>query len=228
MKRVVLVTVAVLSVALQASADFVINLNYEFSGASSPSGTAPWLRATFTDLGGADAGKVSLKLDSLLQDSDEFANLWFFNFNNNSQVAGLTFTQTASSGNFAAPAILRATSNSDASLKADGDGYFDFGFDFANGGGQNQRFGASDSVTFKISAAFALSAADFNLFSAPGGGNGSYRSAAHVQGIGSNAGGSGWIGEDGPDQGVPEAGSTLAMLGLALVGCEGVRRKLRK
>jgi hypothetical protein len=224
MKKTMLVAVAVLGLAWQASADFSIDLNFEFSGSGSqPAGTPPWLRATFSDLGG---GQVSLKLDSLLQDSDEFVNLWFFNYANNAQVGGLTFQQIASSGNFSAPSLLTATGNSDPDLKADGDGYFDFGFDFANGGGQNGRFGGNDSVTYRISAAFALSAADFNLISAPGGGNGQHRSAAHVQGF--DNGGSGWIGERDPGEGVPEAGSTLAMLGLALIGCEGLRRKLRK
>jgi hypothetical protein len=37
-----------------------------------------------------------------------------------------------------------------------------------------------------------------------------------------------WRAVLGPGQHVPEAGATLAMLGLALIGCEGLRRKLRK
>ncbi|MDH5408516.1 MAG: hypothetical protein OEY00_07890, partial [Gammaproteobacteria bacterium] len=52
-------------------------LDYEFSGASAPAGSGPWLYATFDD--GGSAGTVSLTLEAHLF-ADEFDGSVYFNF----------------------------------------------------------------------------------------------------------------------------------------------------
>lgn len=146
----------------------------EFSGAVQPTGT---LEATFLKVG----NDVQLTLTSNLKAS-EFVSLWYFNFNPNLDIVNVT----PPSG------VLVDEDN----LKADGDGDFDFGFSFGNG-----VFGEGDGpLVYTISASRELFASDFNFLSEPAGGQGPFKSAAHVQGVynpnnpePNNTSGSGWI-----------------------------------
>ncbi len=193
--------------------------NYEFSGATSPSGTGPWLVATFEDV----SGGVQLTLTSNLSGKEFVGNDngngngkkgWYFNFDPTLNPKNLSFSNI---GGTAAKSINKGVN----AFKADGDGYYDIEFSW----GAN-KFGEGSSVTYLITYPVSISAESFNFLSSPGseggGGHGPYLSAAHIQGIGPSGNDSGWIAP------VPEP-STFLLLGIGLVslGLFG-RRKLRK
>lgn len=226
--RSLLMAAAVAALALQTSlavADTVtFELDYEFSGGEQPSGTAPWLRAVFEDVG---ANQVTLTLESLLNSGREFVSEWDFNFSPDTSVGGLAITHQSG---VQADSVSTGTN----AFKADGDGWFDIQFLFPQSG---DRFTQGSTSVYQISGS-GINAQSFNHTSAPGGGNGTYYSAAHVQGIGPGARLSGWIGaagsvvdEDEPIGGgaaVPEP-SSMALLGMGCLSMLGVgwRRKAR-
>jgi hypothetical protein len=198
------------SEALQITFD----LNVEFSGATPPAGTPPWLRATFDDGGGS--GSVTLTLTALNLTGTEFVTEWDFN----SAVDPTTLTIVQNTG---PTATISQGSNA---FQADGDGLFDIEINFASGP-PAARFGSGDTATFTITDT-TITANTFNLFSAPGGGHGPFHTAAHVQGIGTAGNDSGWIGDTGgtgtgTGTPVPEP-SSLFLLGGGLVGLGFVRR----
>ena len=99
-------------------------------------------------------------------------------------------------------------------FQANGDGLFDIQVLFDNSDGDSNRFGVGDSAEYTITGFPALDVESFNFLSAMGGGQGRFRTAAHVGGIGPNDQGSGWI--------APEPG-TLSLLVLG-VACAARRR----
>lgn len=176
------------------AATITFDLNYEFSGATSPSGTGPWLVATFEDV----SGGVQLTLTSNLS-RNEFVGQkgWYFNFDPSLNLDNLSFIYQ--SGTEAA-SIQKEEQNK---YKADGDGFYDIRFTW-----DANVFGTGDFVTYLITSSESISVQSFNFTSLPGGGNGTYFSAAHIQGIGNDSD-SGWIAPIAP---VPEP-STLLLLG---------------
>jgi hypothetical protein len=217
-----LVQVLVLTAAAMAPAfgDVVFNLNYEFSGAQSPQGPAPWLTATFSDV---STGIVQLEMSTAGLINQEFVSEWFFNLNTSYNPSNLVITHVSS--DVTAETVLKSASQSTNTnkLKADGDGYFDFGFEFYTSG--VNKFVAGKTSIYTISGIPNLKETDFLFVSAPGGGNGSWHSAAHVQGIGATGGGSGWI---GPTTAAVSEPSPYLAYGLALGGLGWVmwRRRL--
>lgn len=104
-------------------------------------------------------------------------------------------------------------------FKADGDGWFDILFDFPPPpGSQNARFTAGETVVYDITYTGPIDVNSFDFSSAPGGGNGTFLSAAHVQQTGGGSG-SGWIGAA-----VPEPATAL-LLGGGLVALAAGRRR---
>lgn len=210
MKRNLIFAVAFVGMAVvlavgPASADILIfELDTVYSS-SSPAGAAPWLRATFDDEG--TAGTVTLTMTSLLQDMDEFVDGgggWFFNFDDALDLTKLDFAHDSGP----LPVVMVAEN----SQNGDGAGNFDFDFRWPTAPGPNQ-FGFGDTTVYTITGTDdAITVADFDFLST-GGGQGTFLSAAHVQGIGDSANDSGWIGH------IPAPGAALlGALGLGMVG----------
>ena len=215
---------AIGGLAAAASADVIINLNFEFSSGSNPSGTAPWATATFKDLGG---GVVRLTMDEKLQSlaipPGEFLGKagpndqgWLFNLDPTLDASKLIFTHRLGTAAF-------VTTGSNDAYRPDGDGFFDIRFGWTAGLVQ----GSADVVyELKMMAGFGVvSESSFNILSkpGPGGSPGPFVSAAHVQSIGGSGGPSGWIG----DFVIPlPTTAGMAFAGLLGLGCVRRRRAL--
>ena len=156
---------------LQAQA-YTYNFTGVFSGVT-PSGTGPWVDATFQNT----TGGVLLTINNAALSSGEFVSDLYFNLNPAAgNVNNLTFTLENSSAGVSAPLV--DTGND--SFKADGDGKYDILLQFSSG--KARQFGAGDSMTFLISGIAGLTAADFEQESAPSGGASPYYAAAEIQG----------------------------------------------
>jgi hypothetical protein len=208
MKKLSIALVLILAAGLvQTAAALTIQLSTEFSGGTSPSGSPPWVTVVATDV----AGGVNLTLTNSNLTGREFVSEIYLNLTS-SLLGTLSFTNPVKTGTFALPTI--SSSSGPTEFPADGGGYFDLRIAFATD--DVNRFGAGEALSYLVtSSGSGFNANSFNLQSEPGGGNGTWTAAAHVQAIGANDG-SGWIG--GNATGVPDAGPTVSLLGLALVG----------
>lgn len=189
-------------------------LNYEFSGATQPTGATPWLTATFDDGGGT--GTVTLTMESSGLSADEFVRFWYFNFDPDLDATDLTIVNT--DGEEAV-----SVEKGENSFKADGDGFFDILFTFDNAP-PSDRFTANLTSVYVFTLA-GITASSFDFSSVQGGGNGTYHTAAHIQTIGPDEE-SGWIGDKPED--VPDGGTTLSLLGGALLGLGMLRRRFNR
>lgn len=207
-----------LSVAVAAgpaAADILtFELDTEFSGGSEPAGTAPWVTVTFNDFGGS--GLVRLTIETSGLSGSEFLTGFYFNFDPDFDPF-LLGTQNEDTSDTSQTDFTKSTN----CCKADGDGWFDFQFDFAN-----NDFTAGE--TWSIELVLTDLTVDFFNFLSYGAGNspsGLYV-AAKIQGIGENGQDSGWITGDGNGNGtkVSEPG-TLWLFGIGLVGLGLVMRR---
>jgi hypothetical protein len=170
-------------------------MSTEFSGATPPAGSVPWLTAVFDDEN--TPGTVKLTLTATNLTGSEFVGEFDFNLNPlYDPAAALSLSAPTKTGTFTNPTIGQMLN----SFKADGDGKYDVKLAFATGGGANGRFGVGEAVEYTITgtgaAAGALVASDFAFLSLPDGGHGPFFAAAHVQSIGANGDDSGWITHD--------------------------------
>ncbi|MBU4272323.1 MAG: hypothetical protein KKE86_06555 [Planctomycetes bacterium] len=169
--------------AWRANASVTFDLGTPFPDSAAVAwGTAPpWLTATFTTTG---TGTVELVLQSRLDPSfgTEGVKGWYFNFDPSLDPSVLTITPGTISG-ATAPSISRG----EDAYKADGDGYYDIWFAFATTGVASGRFGGNDWAEFTITGT-GITENSFDFFSVGGGGQGAYRSAAHVLSVGGENG----------------------------------------
>lgn len=209
----------------QATA-LVVDMDFLFSG-SDPAGT---YTATFDDtLCGPDCVRLTMSSSGA---SGEFIDGsgsgkfgWGFNLDPALDATQLAFTFI--SGN---DADNIATGSND--FKADGDGFYDIVFSWDPN--TTDRFDNGTTVIYDIKMT-GLDALDFNFTSAcpqSSCGTGTYRSAAHIQGL---AGGlSGWLGDTPPPdeppppppETIPEPGALL-LVGSGLLGLWAARRRNR-
>ncbi len=189
-------------------------LYFEFSGATPPSGVAPWITATFDDSFG-DANTVRLTMSTNNLEGTEFVSGWYFNFDDFLDVNQLIFTDVDTSDSV--PTIKLGKNE----FKADGDGKYDILFEFVNG-----SFTAGETLVIDITYNSEIFASDFEFWSDPDGGHGPYLTAAHVQGISPDGDNSGWIATDTSTQ-VPEM-QAIYLLGISMIGVFGLKRKLKE
>ena len=214
-----LLLAASLGLSLAATPARADTLVYDFGqrfGAVPSDGTAPWLRAEFTDVA---PGQVTLSLSApgLSADTDggespEYADEWWFNLNPLYNADNLVNTYVSGE---VATFILPSGAGGGA-LKPDGDGTFDFRVDFTHG-----HLAQGMTSVYTLSGIAGLTAADFRFYSEPpSGGAGPFLAAAHIQSTGAGNQGSDFVAPiDTPEP------AGLAVLGVALAGFSRLRRR---
>lgn len=213
-------TLGILAAALVAGGAFAdtvtMTLDREFSGATAPSGPAPWLTATFTDTA-ANTVRLDLTRATTLG-VNEFISTWLFNVNPVLAPTSLTISQDSGPTSTWAQ---RSGSDTQAQFRGDGGSYFDVRFDFANSGAQ--RFDSDFMLASYTITGTGLNAQMFNDLGVGAGNspNGLY-TAAHVQGIGNGL--SGWVTGEVVLVPLPSAAWT-GMAGLGLAGVVVARRR---
>jgi hypothetical protein len=215
------------------AASIVFDLNFAYTSDATPNSTPPWLTFTFRDAADCSPGPcapntVQLLMASSLESSSEFFTQT--NFNSSSPLTNVAFTN--GTGAFAPPTIGQYSSNAyNAGASQDFD--VQVAFETSGMGGGALRFNAFDTALFTITGA-GITANTFNV-GTPN--NPPLWASAHLQGITGtgNCNGSAWVADvngSAPGGGsgscggtsVPDSGSTVALLGLAMMGVAYLRR----
>ena len=166
------------------AATISMGLGFEFSGATAPSGPAPWATAVFDDDTG-DPNTVLLTLSASGLVGDEGITRWLFNFDPALDVSKLGLAIGANSIG-SVPAIDLGLD----AFQADGDGLFDIRFDFPPPPSFGlEWFTAGEQVIYTLSHEAAINVSSFDFSSTPGPGmtSGPFRTAAHIQNVEASA-----------------------------------------
>jgi hypothetical protein len=143
---------------------------------TSPTGSPPWVDATFTDT--STSGIVQLTITANGLTGGESLSDLFFNFNPSLNPSKLTFTYLTSTGSFALPTLSTGAN----AFKADDQGKYDLYFSFSQK--TAKEFNGDDTVTYDISStAFTLTASDFDFLSTASGGCDQLLAALEITGI---------------------------------------------
>jgi hypothetical protein len=194
---------------------FTIYYDTEYTGATEPSGDAPWLAASFET---QEAGEVLMTLSASGLEAFEFVSKWLFSFNPDKDVDSLVFSW--------ASGLWAEDVDTGADSQNAGGGYkFDIEVAYETSFWQWwERFAEGDVSSYLITGLDSLVAEDFYYDAYKGNGD-SMLAAAHVQNIGW-CGESGWVTGDADMTAVPEPG-TLALASIGLLGAAFRRRRSR-
>ena len=146
----------------------------EYLGGTPPTGTAPWVLATFDDHG--SAGAVALTITSRLA-AGEYLDRILFNFDPALDPTALRFSQDSATGAFVGAYVLKEANG----LPGGGHTLFDIKLLFETSSGPG-RFNGADSVSYTITGIPTLTAHSFD-FGSVGGEPTNLPTAAHVLGI---------------------------------------------
>jgi len=195
---IALVAVGVAWLPVGAEATISYSLDFIFSG-QQPGNTGPWGTISFTTVGSDTLVTMTALNGATGLAAGEFITFWGFNTTDTS--FGVPGTVSgAASGTIA----VCADPCSSAGFKADGDGFYNIVVSFTDANDPG-RLTAGETVAFTVTGALEGS---FNDLSAPGGGNGTYNSAIHIQGIPTNC--SAWVGNSTSPNTSAEAGAGAA------------------
>ncbi len=173
----VILSGALLMFTSSATADtFQLKYDTVFSG-TAPAGSAPWLLATFTDAG---ADTVTLNVSAFNLSGSEFVRSLYFNNIN----APTSFSYYFTGSTAPTPGVSQDSNK----YKADGDGKYDILFEFPTSG---DKFTSGEVFNAALTGT-GLTAASFNSLSLLSGGEGTYLTATHIQGI-ATGDKSGWV-----------------------------------
>jgi hypothetical protein len=193
----------------------------QFSNDVQPNGSPSWLTGLVDDSVGA--GDLLLTLNTNGLSGSEFITGVYFSLKEPYDPLGLNVAQSGidtTGGSFTGAQVgVNA-------FQADGDGRYDLLLNFSS---NPPRFDADSTIQFLISHdSMNLALGDFATLAAPGGDNGPFFAAAHLQGIGANGALSTWIATSADPTlftAVPDGGATSALLGMSMLAFACVRRK---
>lgn len=209
MKFTTLFVAATTAAALQVNA-VQFDFNTVFTG-DTPGGTAPYARLTILQ----DAPNVlSLELEALGLASNEFISSFNYNISGNAVTTGLAQFDDGTGGVGASTYSFYGGTFTDAGLTFDAD----VAFPTAGNNGGASRFKDGETFFFKLSRP-GLTVDDIDL-----------DMMIHIQGITLSGGRSGSSKVtaspfSGPGTPVPDAGSSLVLLGLGALGIAAARRR---
>jgi hypothetical protein len=203
-----------LTLCLAATPAHAVSVTYALDYVFSPAtgAVAPLATVVLTD--GLSGGAVKFDITNLAGAGTKLDSL-YFNFAHGSLNPNqLSFTKVSVSSSTYQTVLAPSTSSTLSSLKADGDGYYDGKFEFTG----NNYLAHNQTLSFRLSkAGQTLGVGDFDLFSIPGGGAGTFIMASKIQNL--SYGSSVWV---GTLVAVPLPGAAI-LFGTGLAGLARIR-----
>jgi hypothetical protein len=234
-KFTLLIAALVLCLPPNASASLLtFDFAVQFSNNVQPGGPSPWLTATFDDTAASAGNDVRLTLTANGLTGAEFISDVYFNIDpliNPLQVQSTLIAQPVNT--------VEGISFLANAFQAGSDGRYDVRLALNNAACCRLNDNETVVLDFNWTAGMLL-AQHFNVLAAPGGGNGPFYAAAHLQGIGANANDSTWIADDNGGQGdcpgctptvvatpVPDTAPTMLLLATSLLTAARYRKMAR-